>query len=59
MLTNPEGISVALFLPFNFRDRDRRIDESSRHYPGFPSLLVTYNVSNDYFFSRATPRLRF
>jgi len=21
------------------------------HYPGFPSLLVTYNVANDYFFS--------
>src|SRR5262249_15229388 len=21
------------------------------HYPGFPSLLVTYSVSNDYFFS--------
>jgi len=24
------------------------------HYPGFPSLLVTYNVSNDYFFSGHT-----
>jgi len=24
------------------------------HYPGFPSLLVTYSVSNDYFFSGHT-----
>jgi PAP2 superfamily C-terminal len=24
------------------------------HYPGFPSLLVTYSVSNDYFFSAHT-----
>jgi hypothetical protein len=24
------------------------------HYPGFPSLLVTYGVSNDYFFSGHT-----
>lgn len=24
------------------------------HYPGFPSLLVTYNVANDYFFSGHT-----
>ena len=24
------------------------------HYPGFPSLLVTYNVTNDYFFSAHT-----
>lgn len=24
------------------------------HYPGVPSLLVTYNVSNDYFFSAHT-----
>jgi hypothetical protein len=24
------------------------------HYPGFPSLFVTYNVSNDYFFSGHT-----
>ena len=24
------------------------------HYPGFPSLLVTYNVGNDYFFSGHT-----
>jgi hypothetical protein len=24
------------------------------HYPGFPSLLVTYGVSNDYFFSAHT-----
>jgi hypothetical protein len=24
------------------------------HYPGFPSLLVTYNVANDYFFSAHT-----
>ncbi len=24
------------------------------HYPGFPSLLVTYNVSNDFFFSGHT-----
>jgi len=24
------------------------------HYPGFPSLLVTYTVSNDYFFSGHT-----
>lgn len=24
------------------------------HYPGFPSLLVTYGVSHDYFFSRHT-----
>jgi hypothetical protein len=24
------------------------------HYPGFPSLLVTYDVSNDYFFSGHT-----
>jgi hypothetical protein len=23
----------------------------SGHYPGFPSLLVTYGVANDYFFS--------
>jgi len=29
------------------------------HYPGFPSLLVTYSVSNDYFFTSfpATPPL--
>jgi PAP2 superfamily protein len=25
-----------------------------RHYPGFPSLFVTYNVANDYFFSGHT-----
>jgi membrane-associated phospholipid phosphatase len=24
------------------------------HYPGFPSLLVTYTVANDYFFSGHT-----
>jgi membrane-associated phospholipid phosphatase len=24
------------------------------HYPGFPSLLVTYNVANDFFFSGHT-----
>ena len=24
------------------------------HYPGFPSLLVTYNVGNDFFFSGHT-----
>lgn len=24
------------------------------HYPGFPSLLVTYGISNDYFFSAHT-----
>jgi len=24
------------------------------HYPGFPSLFVTYNVANDYFFSGHT-----
>jgi len=24
------------------------------HYPGFPSLLVTYSVSNDFFFSAHT-----
>jgi len=24
------------------------------HYPGFPSLLVTYGVANDYFFSGHT-----
>ena len=24
------------------------------HYPGFPSLLVTYNVADDYFFSGHT-----
>jgi len=24
------------------------------HYPGFPSLLVTYGVANDYFFSAHT-----
>ena len=24
------------------------------HYPGFPSLLVTYSVANDYFFSAHT-----
>jgi len=24
------------------------------HYPGFPSLLVTYSVANDYFFSGHT-----
>jgi membrane-associated phospholipid phosphatase len=24
------------------------------HYPGFPSLFVTYNVGNDYFFSGHT-----
>ena len=28
--------------------------ESIWHYPGFPSLLVTYNVGNDYFFSGHT-----
>src|SRR5260370_233165 len=25
------------------------------HYPGFPSLLVTYHVANDFFFSGHTP----
>jgi len=24
------------------------------HYPGFPSLLVTYHVANDFFFSGHT-----
>ena len=28
--------------------------DSIWHYPGFPSLLVTYSVSNDYFFSGHT-----
>lgn len=28
--------------------------EAIWHYPGFPSLLVTYGVSNDYFFSGHT-----
>lgn len=28
--------------------------DSIWHHPGFPSLLVTYNVSNDYFFSGHT-----
>ena len=28
--------------------------DSIWHYPGFPSLLVTYNVANDYFFSGHT-----
>jgi PAP2 superfamily protein len=28
--------------------------EAIWHYPGFPSLLVTYGVSNDYFFSAHT-----
>jgi hypothetical protein len=28
------------------------------HYPGFPSLFVTYGVANDYFF-RGTPESRF
>ena len=29
------------------------------HYPGFPSLFVTYNVCNDYFFSGHTAIRRF
>jgi len=29
------------------------------HYPGFPSLFVTYNVGNDYFFSGHTAIRRF
>ena len=29
-------------------------ENSIWHYPGFPSLLVTYNVANDYFFSGHT-----
>ncbi len=29
-------------------------ENSIWHYPGFPSLLVTYDVANDYFFSGHT-----
>ena len=51
---------IALFILFGLRQICQSISTMPQppgviwHYPGFPSLLVTYDVANDFFFSGHT-----